>query len=68
MRVREARGGKLNDSRFGTRMRGEGPYAEAALALFESTAKRLGLETGGWDEEVPATFARPRAQLDLFGS
>src|SRR3954469_10853820 len=29
-RVREARGGKLNDARWGKRMEGEGPYAEAA--------------------------------------
>ena len=42
-RVREARGGKLNDPRWGKRMEGEGPYAEAAYALFERTCKKLGL-------------------------
>jgi hypothetical protein len=37
------RGGKLNDPRFGFRMRGEGEYAEAIERLFTTTAKRLGL-------------------------
>ncbi len=76
-RVRAARGGKLNDPRFGERQRGSGPYAEASRALFESTARRLGLETSGMDPETgppraPAsetTFERPSSarQLRLFG-
>ncbi len=37
------RGGKLYDSRFGQRMRGEGPYALQIEALFQVTASRLGL-------------------------
>ena len=71
-RVREARGGKLNDPRFGSRMSGEGPYARAAMALFEATAKRLGLETGHTKGETSDanTFQRPprgdRRQLELF--
>jgi DNA repair photolyase len=71
--VRDARGGALYDPRFGVRQTGEGAYAEAALALFEKTAKRLGLirddDEGGarepWDPPKK-TFERPRAQLDLF--
>jgi DNA repair photolyase len=58
-RIREARGGKLYDSRWGVRGRGEGRYAEAARALFESTAKRVGLATGFMGEEGPTTFRRP---------
>jgi DNA repair photolyase len=42
-RTREMRGGKLNDPRFGSRMRGEGEYAETIERLFTTTAKRLGL-------------------------
>jgi DNA repair photolyase len=42
-RVREARGGKLYDSRFGVRGRGEGPLAEAAGLLFEQTCRKVGL-------------------------
>src|SRR5205814_7226968 len=42
-RVRDARGGKLYDPRWGHRQRGAGTYAEAAQALFESTVRRLGM-------------------------
>ena len=60
-RVRESRGGKLYDSRFGVRGRGEGPLAEAAGALFRRTAQRLGLRTGHMGDGEPAgtTFRRP---------
>ena len=73
-RIREAHGGKLYDSSWGLRGRGEGPYADAIVALFESTARRLGLRSrvmsaGPADEETPTTFRRPGGvgQLDLFG-
>ena len=70
-RVRETRGGKMYDARFGTRGTGEGVYAEAIEALFESSARKLGLATGDvWPgESVPTTFARPEKkgpQLRLF--
>ena len=58
-RVREARGGKLYDSRWGVRGRGEGRYAEAARALFESTARRLGLATSSMGGDDGTTFRRP---------
>jgi DNA repair photolyase len=45
--IRELRGGRWYDPRFGARMRGEGPRWEAARALFELTARRLGYEEGG---------------------
>jgi DNA repair photolyase len=41
-RLRETRGGRLYDPRFGHRGRGEGPYAAAIDALFRTTATRLG--------------------------
>jgi DNA repair photolyase len=44
-RIRETRGGELYDARFGVRGRGEGSYAMAIRALFETTAARLGLKT-----------------------
>jgi DNA repair photolyase len=69
-RVREMRGGKLNDSRFGTRMRGEGVYADQLRALFHAVCRKTGLNR----EEVrlsTAAFQRPPAegkgQMDLFG-
>ena len=42
-RVREMRGGRLNDPRFGHRMRGAGPYAEILAARFEAACRRHGL-------------------------
>jgi DNA repair photolyase len=66
-RIRETRGGKMYDARFGVRGRGEGPYADAIHALFEQTAQRLGLETRGFAADGAApTFRRPRGQLALF--
>jgi DNA repair photolyase len=58
-RVREARGGKLYDSRFGVRGRGEGTYAEAARALFDATVKRLGMNEGFQGDVDADTFRRP---------
>ena len=71
-RVREARGGKLNDPRWGKRMEGEGAYAEAAYALFDKTCKKLGLnqrertmrahapdDTIAADDAPETTFRRP---------
>ena len=44
-RIRNVRGGSLNDSRFGIRMRGEGVEAEAICRLFEVSAALEGLTT-----------------------
>ncbi len=62
--IRAARGGKMSDSRFGARQRGEGPQADAALALFSSTAKRLGLATDPLPPR-PSAFRRPREARQL---
>ncbi|HEX6272834.1 MAG TPA: radical SAM protein [Polyangiaceae bacterium] len=65
-RVREMRGGKLNDSRFGARMAGEGTYADTIRDMFEVTARRLGLDHRPAAPR-PSTFERPvRGQLKLF--
>lgn len=37
----ECHGGKVNDSRFGTRMRGEGKIAESIMQLFKLSKKRF---------------------------
>jgi DNA repair photolyase len=69
-RVRETRDGKLNDSRFGTRWRGEGVYAEAIAALFARTARSLGLTLARMSDHCDtSTFERPerpKRQLSLF--
>ena len=41
--IREMRGGRLNDPRFGSRMRGRGPRAELLRRRFEIAARRHGL-------------------------
>ena len=65
-RLREIRGGRLHDSRFGKRMRGEGVFAEQIRSLFAASCKRLGLATQGPTLSV-AAFRRPnRDQMDLF--
>lgn len=43
-RIREIRGGKLSDPRFGNRMRGEGVYWESIRSLFSISKQRFGLD------------------------
>jgi DNA repair photolyase len=63
-RIREVRGGALNDPRFGSRMRGEGLLADQIGKLFSISAHRTGL-----DRPVPplctTAFRRP-GTLPLF--
>jgi DNA repair photolyase len=63
-RIRSMRGGKLNDPRFGSRMVGEGNYAEQILQMFRVARRKAGLEGG--PELSTAAFRRPEgAQLPL---
>jgi len=64
-RIRAMRGGQLNDPRFGTRMRGEGIFADQIAQMFKVARRRAGIP-----EEAPelsvADFRRPEgAQLEL---
>ncbi len=65
-RLRELRGGKLYDSTFGARMRGEGIFAEQTRLMFEVASRRAGLNR----EELPlstAHFRRPGGvQLEML--
>jgi DNA repair photolyase len=69
-RIRETRGGKLYDPRFGTRGTGEGPYAEAIATLFDQTAQQLGYtsreDARSQQPPQPSPFRRPKGQLGLF--
>lgn len=67
-RVREVRAGSLNDDRFGSRMRGQGAYADHIRQLFETSCRRVGLD-GEAVALSTAAFRRPRqeGQLELFG-
>jgi DNA repair photolyase len=42
-RIQDMRGGKDNDSRFSTRMKGEGLWAQLIRMRFDTTAKHLGM-------------------------
>jgi DNA repair photolyase len=59
-RVREMRGGKDNDSQFGSRMRGQGVWAELLRQRFDKACARLGLNRS--KNELDLTrFRRPGA-------
>jgi DNA repair photolyase len=66
-RIREIRGGKLNDPSFGSRMRGEGEYAEQIRALFHVACRKAGLNEQAIELST-ASFRRPSpgGQLGLF--
>jgi DNA repair photolyase len=64
-RIRHIRGGaKLNDARWGTRIRGEGIFAEQIRSMFEVSCRRFGIDSR--PQLSTAAFRRSREQLDLF--
>ena len=63
-RIRDVRGERLNDPRFGARLTGEGLYAAQIQALFHSACRRQGL-TQAMPRISAAAFRRPCAQLSL---
>jgi DNA repair photolyase len=64
-RIQEIRGGKLNDARFGERMRGQGVFAEQIRAMFRVACRKEGLNED--DSEVStAGFRRPGEQMSLL--
>jgi DNA repair photolyase len=66
-RIRSTRGGKLNDARFGSRMRGEGIFADQISQLFEISCRRAGLEGKRFPRLSTAAFRRPgETQPSLF--
>ncbi|MBL8186974.1 MAG: radical SAM protein, partial [Acidobacteria bacterium] len=66
-RVMEVKGGVLNKSEFGERMRGEGPFWEMVKKSFEIHSRRLGFNERKYELREPKkTFRRPTAQQSLF--
>jgi DNA repair photolyase len=67
--IRGMRGGRLNDPRFGHRMRGEGQYAQLLSARFTAACRRSGLESSRTAQLDTGSFlhdpAAPR-QADFF--
>lgn len=64
-RVRDMRGGKLYEAKWGVRGRGEGFFADQIEALFEVTCRRLGINER--DDHLSASaFRRRLPQQSLF--
>lgn len=65
-RVRELRGGRLNDAGFGTRMSGTGPMAEQIRKMLDVAKRRHGLDQPRSPLSI-AAFRRPMpGQGELF--
>jgi DNA repair photolyase len=69
--LRETRGGTLYRGGYGTRMSGQGARWTAITSLFDTTARRLGIDSHDlperyWEnEQLGTTFIRPGDQLGL---
>lgn len=67
-RVRGIREGKLNDAQFGSRMSGQGAFAEAIRTMFETGCRREGLNEERLELSTKA-FRRPGGsgrQMEMF--
>lgn len=62
-RIREMRDGKLNDSRFGSRFTGEGPWVELFRKLFRAARKKAGIP-----DEFPILSAASFRKRNVTGS
>jgi DNA repair photolyase len=60
-RIRAIRGGKLNDPRFGSRMRGEGIFADQISQMFHVACRKVGLPEDG-PALSTAAFRRPEGK------
>ena len=67
-RIRELRGGKLNDSNFHTRMVGQGVWSEQFKTIFDVAKRRAGLDKP-FPELMTEHFRKPPGpQMTLFGT
>lgn len=66
--VRQTRGGKENDPRFGLRMVGEGPVADMLIARFRAARRRLGMDARvtALRTDLFKVPPRPGDQFSLF--
>ena len=67
-RIRDLRGGQLNDPRFGHRMRGTGVWADQMRTMFDVARRRSGLSGAKLPPVSTAAFRRPAAgpQMTLW--
>jgi DNA repair photolyase len=64
-RVRDMRGGRLNDGNFGSRMHGQGVWAGQLKAMFMFARKQAGME-GAFPELSTDHFHRPGGQMAFW--
>jgi DNA repair photolyase len=65
--VRQSRGGQDYDSRFGSRMRGEGQFAQLLAQRFQLACKRLGYNRRDQNYGLDCSrFAPPGQQMNLL--
>jgi DNA repair photolyase len=65
-RIRAIRGGKLNDPRFRSRMRGEGIFAEQIAALFALACRKAGIDGRSLTLSTAAFRVPSKTQFSLF--
>ncbi len=65
-RLRSMRGGKLNNSQWGTRMHGEGIFADQIGRMFEVARRKVGIQNDSRELSAAAFRRPPDAQLPLF--
>jgi DNA repair photolyase len=65
-RIRSIRGGKLNDANFGSRMRGQGVWAEQLKSIFTLAKRRCGLDNPFPTLSTTQFRRSPNAQLQLW--
>ena len=63
-RIKSIRGGKLNDPRFGSRMKGEGIWADVIKNLFQVAKQQAGM--GACRFALSTTSFRRPGQRSLF--
>jgi len=65
-RIRDMRSGRENDPNFGSRMKGEGHFAELLRRRFEVACRRLGLNMGERNRLDTEKFRRPGPQQGIL--
>jgi DNA repair photolyase len=65
-RIRSLRDGKLNNTDFGRRMRGDGPIADQIRQMFHVCAQRYGLNREHNELSTAAFRRRSPGQLEMF--
>ncbi|MEO6933310.1 MAG: PA0069 family radical SAM protein [Chitinophagaceae bacterium] len=63
--IEQSHDGKVNDSDWGRRMRGEGPVSAMVAMQYEKYNRKYGLNKERWDLDS-SRFQRPGSQIKLF--